>query len=73
MIVRQTTNKSYVIFAAGPLTVKHMIFYDAMKNLPVAANRLFARNGRVSAPRHCAALRAFKTPRGGMATLARPM
>jgi hypothetical protein len=76
--IHQTTNKSRLIFAVDFLTVKHMIVDNAIKNLPVTAKRLFARNGRVSAlrhcdansaPRHCDALRASKAPRGGMARL----
>jgi hypothetical protein len=53
MIIHQTTNESLLIFAVDFLTVKHMIFDNAIKNFPVIAQRLFARNGRVSAPRHC--------------------
>ncbi|MGH6813057.1 MAG: hypothetical protein ACREDM_12210 [Methylocella sp.] len=43
--IRQTTNKSYLIFAAGSLTVKHTIVDMAIKNITVAAKRLFACNG----------------------------
>jgi hypothetical protein len=33
MIIHQATNKSYLIVAVDPLTVKHMIFEIAMKNI----------------------------------------
>jgi hypothetical protein len=37
MIDHQTTNKNYLIFAVGSLTVKHMIADIAITKIPVAA------------------------------------
>jgi hypothetical protein len=40
MIIHQTKNKNYLIFAVGSLTVKHMDVAIAIKNLPITATRL---------------------------------
>jgi hypothetical protein len=69
MIIHQTKNKNYLIFAVGSLTVKHMDVAIAIKNLPITATRLFACTGRVFAPRHCDAPSASKAPRSGVARL----
>jgi hypothetical protein len=67
MIIHQTTINNYVIFAVGSLTVKHRIVDIAMKNIPVAAELLFARKNSVSAPRHYDVRRASQAPWMSMA------
>jgi hypothetical protein len=71
MIIHQTTNKNYIIFAVDFLTVKHMIVNIAIKNIPGAASvwlpatALFPRRDTVT-------LSAPPKRLGGHGTLARP-
>jgi hypothetical protein len=68
MIIHQATNKSYLIVAVDPLTVKHMIFEIAMKNITGAAKCLLLATV-VFPQRDTVTLPPFQSASQGMARL----